>query len=113
MGAHNSSAEELRFLESQLQSILAQKQAIQMEINEVENALSEVKHSDEEVYKIVSGFMIRSEKKQVAHDLGERKKLLEMKIVAIEKQESLLEKNLEELRSDTDDEQDNTEKMNE
>lgn len=113
MGAHNSSAEELRFLESQLQGILAQKQAVQMEINEVENALSEVKHSDEEVYKIVSGFMIRSEKKQVAHELEERKKLLEMKISAIEKQESLLQKNLEEMDANLDDKHHKSEKINE
>ena len=90
--------EELRVLENQLQGFLMQKQAIQMELNEIDNALGEIKDSDGEVYKVVSGVMLKSEKKKLEKELGEKKKIAEMKIEAIEKQEKFLEEKARKLK---------------
>lgn len=89
--------QELSLLENQLQNFLIQRQSLQVEINEIENALSEIKKSDEEVYKIISGIMIKAEKRVLEKELKEKKELIELKISSIEKQEKIVEKNLSDL----------------
>ncbi len=83
--------EELQILEHNLQNILAQKQMLQVEMQEVENALSELKKTKDEAYKILSGVMIRAEKNELIKELEERKRLLNLRISSIEKQEKPLE----------------------
>lgn len=85
-------------LESQLQSFLAQKQTAEIELNEINNALEEIKNV-EEVYKITAGFMIRSDKIAVEKDLQEKKKVLDLRLESLEKQEKLLETKASQLRS--------------
>lgn len=94
--------DELKLLENHLQNILAQKQALQIEDNEIENALSEIKKSADDVYKVVSGFMIKSDKDSLSKELHEKKKIIEMKISAMEKQETLLEKNADDMKGEID-----------
>ena len=96
----NSKIEELQILQQQLQTILAQKQNIQIELQEIENALEELKNADDEVYKVFSGIMIRSEKKILSQDLEEKKKMIEMKIDSMEKQEKKLEKSVESISAE-------------
>ncbi|MBU0466313.1 MAG: prefoldin subunit beta [Nanoarchaeota archaeon] len=96
----NKKIEELQVLESHLQRILAQKQSVQIELNEIDNALEELKNSDEEAYKIVSGFMIKSTKDKLGNELKEKKKLFEMRMESVEKQEEIIEKNAEKLREE-------------
>tara|TARA_Y100000310_G_scaffold10531_1_gene11221 strand:+ start:105 stop:455 length:351 start_codon:yes stop_codon:yes gene_type:complete len=84
--------QELQILEQNLQNFLAQKQAIQSELNETLNALEELKNSGDEAYKIVSGIMIKSDKKTLSTELEEKKKLLDLRVSSIEKQEALIEK---------------------
>ncbi|MBU0760628.1 MAG: prefoldin subunit [Nanoarchaeota archaeon] len=91
---------ELQVLEGHLQSFMAQKQGVQIEFNEVNNAIEELKKSGEEVYKVVSGFMFKSTKEKLNAELGEKKKFLEMKIESMEKQEMLIEKDAEKLRGE-------------
>jgi prefoldin beta subunit len=82
--------EELQVLEQHLHSFLAQKQTVQVEVQEIENALNEVKNSKDDVYKMLSGIMIKAEKESLIGELDEKKKLLELRINSIEKQESIL-----------------------
>ncbi|MBS3088152.1 prefoldin subunit [Candidatus Pacearchaeota archaeon] len=96
----NKQIEEMQVLEHHLQTLLNQKQVVQIELNEIENALSELKNSDDEVYKFLSGIMIRSDKKTLNKELGERKKIAEMKIYSIEKQEKLIEGKSAELKKE-------------
>ncbi len=96
----NAKIEELQVLESQLQNFLAQKQAVQIEINEVDNALNELKDSGEEVYKIVSGFMIKTNKEKLEEELKDKKKFLDMKLKSMEKQEKLIESDASKLRAE-------------
>ena len=83
--------QELQFIEQQLQAFLAQKQSIQIELNEVLNAIEELSKTEEEVYKIVSGIMIKSNKEILEKELQEKKKLSELRISSIERQEKLIE----------------------
>lgn len=94
--------EELRILESQLQGFLAQKQSLQLEINEINNALNETKKTDGEIYKIVAGIMLRTGKMNVNKELNEKRKIIDAKISAMDKQEQILEKNSSDLRSEID-----------
>ena len=90
-------AAELQSLEGNLQNFLMQKQPFQMELNEINNAIEELKSSDGEVYKVISGIMLKSSKDKLVKELEEKKKISEMKIESIEKHEKLLEKNASEL----------------
>ena len=87
--------QELQILEQNLQSLLMQKQTIQMELNETLNAISDIKKSGEEVYKIVGGLMVRSEKSSLLSELEEKKKIFELRISSIEKQEKLFDEKAE------------------
>ncbi|MFH1802161.1 MAG: prefoldin subunit [archaeon] len=92
--------EELQILESHLQGFLAQKQAIQIELNEIDNALEELKKSDGEVYKITSGFLIKSDNDKVKKELDDKRKMLKMRDESMEKQEKLIEKDVLKLRDE-------------
>ena len=97
----NKKIEEIQVLEHHLQNLLAQKQSIQIELNEINNAIEELKKSDDEVYRIISGMMLKSDKKKLEKELLEKKKLAEMKIESIEKQEKLVENKSDELKKET------------
>lgn len=96
----NKKIEELQSIEAKMQNFLAQKQVAEIELNEVNNAIQEIKNTDDEVYKIISGIMIKSDKKKLNSELEGKKKMLEVKISVLEKQEKLLEKDSLDLRMD-------------
>jgi prefoldin beta subunit len=90
----------LQILEQNLQSILSQKQTFQAELNEIDNALNELKNYSSDVYKILSGIMIKTDKSLVLKELEDKKNISEIKISSIEKQESLLVKREKELKKE-------------
>lgn len=92
--------QELQTLEQNLQGLLYQKQAIQFELNETGNAISEIEKSDGEVYKILGGIMLKSNKESLAKELKEKKKLFDIRVSSIEKQEALIEKKIGVLRDE-------------
>ena len=92
--------QELQILEQNLQALLMQKQAFQIELNETLNAIKEVEKSSDEIYKIVGGVMLKSEKSKISNELDEKKKIIELRISSIEKQEALIEKRSDELKKE-------------
>src|SRR5437773_16322 len=98
----NKQIEELQLLETHLQSLLAQKQSFQIEANEINNALEELQKmpNNDEVYKISYGIMLKSPKDRVLKDLEEKKKLAGARISSMERQQSLIEKNIEKVREE-------------
>mgnify|MGYP001563638363 CR=1 FL=1 len=92
--------EVLRGLEMQLENMLMQRQTIQIELNESLNALEEVKKTKDDVFKILSGVMIKVDKEKAVKELEEKKKLAEMKVNSFEKQEKLLSEKAEKLRKE-------------
>jgi prefoldin beta subunit len=94
MSENSDSVNDLKFLEHNLQQFLAQKQALQIELNEIINALNELENSDEEVYRVLGPVMIKSEKSRLRPELEERKRLLDSRISSVEKQEELITKKI-------------------
>lgn len=91
--------QELQNIEQNLQVFLQQKQSMQVEENEVSNALLELeKESSDEVYKILSGIMIKSDKNSLISELKEKKSIINKRIEAVAKHDSLLQKKSDELR---------------
>lgn len=96
----NQKIQELQVFEQNLQHLLLEKQNIQIELNEVSQALEEVKKSSGEIYRVLSGVMLLADKKIVQGDLEERKKVLELRVKSLEKQESLVGERAQTLRSE-------------
>lgn len=92
--------QELQILEQNLQNLLMQKQAFQLELSETENALQEVSKTKDEVYKIAGQIMLRASKEDVEKDLKEKTQILNLRLNSIEKQESLFREKLEKIRKE-------------
>lgn len=90
--------QELQILEQNLQNLMMQKQAFQMEVSETESALVELEKNKDEVYKIVGNIMIKSSKEEIIKDLKQKKDLISLRLKAIESQERSLLENSEKLR---------------
>jgi len=92
--------QELQLLEQNLQNLLMQKQAFQMELNEVENALSETNKTKDEVYKIVGQIMLKADKSEILKDLKEKQDILALRVKSIEKQENSIREKLEKIKEE-------------
>ena len=81
-----------------LQSILAQKQQVEMENTESDRALEELQkaNDDEQVFKYAGSILIKSDKKILIEELEEKKELSKTKIIVLEKQEERLKVSLQE-----------------
>lgn len=90
----------LQQLQQTLQSILAQKQQLEIELLEIDRALSELEKvsDDAVVYKSVGSLLVMSEKKKVINDLKERKELANMRISVLGRQEERLRSQIKELQ---------------
>ena len=75
-----------------LQSILAQKQQVEMENKESERALEELQkaNDDDQVFKYVGSILIKSDKKTLIDDLEEKKELSKTQTTVLTKQEERL-----------------------
>lgn len=91
---------ELHGFEQNIHNLLIQKQAFQIELNETESALLEISKSKDDVFKLIGNIMIKANKKKIEDDLKKRKDLMSLRIKSIEKQESSLEKQAEELKEE-------------
>ena len=81
-----------------LQSILGQKQQVEMENTESDRALEELQkaNDDEQVFKYAGSILIKSDKKTLIEELEEKKELSKTKIIVLEKQEERLKNSLQE-----------------
>ena len=92
--------QELQMLEQNLQNLLMQKQAFQIELSETNAALGEIEKSGDEVFKIVGNIMIQAEKSKMIDELKEKQKVLDMRTNSLDKQESEMTSQLEKLRDE-------------
>lgn len=96
----NENIRNLQIIEQNMHNLMMQKQAFQMELAETNAALREVNNSTDDVYKIISQLMIKVRREEVKKELEEKKKLFDLRINAIEKQEKEFEKKADSLRQD-------------
>ncbi|EPA05428.1 prefoldin subunit beta [Candidatus Nitrosarchaeum limnium] len=81
-----------------LQSIMTQKQHLEMERLETDKALEELKKAadDDTVYKHAGSILIKSTKSELIADLEERKEMAKTRLTVLEKQESRIKESLKE-----------------
>lgn len=79
----------LQQLQQTLQSILAQKQQVDMEKSEVDQTIAELQKTAEGavIYKAIGSLLVKAEKPKVAEELVERKELLETRTTVLARQE--------------------------
>jgi len=91
----------LQQLQQTLQTVLAQKQQLELELTETEQALGEVEKTDETtpIYKSIGSLLVKAEKPKVTTELTERKELLNTRIGVLGKQEERLRTQAKELQT--------------
>jgi prefoldin beta subunit len=91
----------LQQVQQGLQSVLAQKQQLELELTETEQALSELTKMDEKaiIYKSIGSLLVKAEKGNVTTELTERKELLNTRIGVLGKQEERLRAQAKDLQS--------------
>ena len=92
--------QEIQILEQNLQNLLLQKQAFQMEISETRAAKKEIEMAGEDVFKIIGQLMIKSDKSRIKDELSNKEKLLDLRIKSFEKQETALIEKIDSLRKE-------------
>jgi prefoldin beta subunit len=82
----------LQQLQQTLQSVLAQKQQVEMEKTEVEQTIAELQKTldDAVIYKAAGSLLIKSEKAKITEELIERKELLSTRSTVLARQEERL-----------------------
>ena len=90
----------LQQLQQTLQGVMAQKQQLEIQLTEVEQAASELEKLDETavVYKSIGALLVRSEKNKVTTELTERKELGTMRVDVLAKQEERLRTQVKDLQ---------------
>jgi prefoldin beta subunit len=94
----NKEIQEMQILEQNLQNLLLQKQAFQMELSETQAALKEIENAGDEVFKIIGQLMIKTDKSKMKEELSNKEKILNLRTSAIENQEGTLTEQLDKLR---------------
>ena len=81
-----------------LQSIMAQKQQVEMDSAEADKALEELKKAgdDYQVFKHAGSILIKSTKKKLIEELEEKKELSKTQITVLSKQEERIKSSLQE-----------------
>jgi len=91
----------LQQLQQTLQSVLAQKQQVEIELTEIEQALGELQKTSDEVviYKAIGTLLVKAEKAKITVDLNERKELLNTRATVLGKQEERIRTQLKDLQA--------------
>jgi len=91
----------LQQLQQTLQTVLTQKQQLELELTETEQALSELEKVDENavIYKSVGSLLVKAEKVKVTTELNEHKELLNTRISVLGKQEERLRSQAKDLQA--------------
>jgi len=87
-------------IEAQLTSVVTQKTAILTQIREIERALTVLQSvsGDAAVYRNTGFVMVKVSKDEAVKDLENRKEELQIRLTSLEKMESMLKKQLDEVK---------------
>lgn len=90
----------LQQLQQTLQSVVTQKQQLELELNETGKAVSELEKSTDEtpVYKSVGSILVKSNRQVLLGELKERKELLTTRVTVLGKQEERTRERLKEVQ---------------
>lgn len=92
---------QLQQLQRNLQTILAQKQQVELESAETEQALTELGTLTKNavIYRSIGSLLVKSKKTKVEAELKERKELLNTRVEVLGKQEERLRSQLNQLQA--------------
>lgn len=84
-----------------LQAVLTQKQQLELELTDVEQALSELEKMTDKaiIYKSIGSLLVKSERPKITSELNERKELLNLRISVLGKQEERLRSQIKDLQT--------------
>jgi len=91
----------LQQLQQTLQTILAQKQQVEMEKTEVDQTLVELQKTTDEavIYKAIGSLLVKAEKAKVTEELNERKSLLDTRSTVMARQEERIRSQVKEAQT--------------
>ena len=91
----------LQQLQQTLQSVLAQKQQVDMEKTKVEQTIAELQKTadDAVVYKAAGSLLIKAEKPKITEELVEKKELLDTRSTVLNRQEERLRSQVKEAQT--------------
>jgi prefoldin beta subunit len=91
----------LQQLQQTLQTILAQKQQVEMEKTEVDQTLAELQKTadDSVIYKAIGSLLVKAEKAKVTEELNERKSLLDTRSTVMARQEERIRSQVKEAQT--------------
>jgi prefoldin, beta subunit, archaeal len=91
----------LQQLQQTLQSILAQKQQVEMEKTEVDQTIAELQKTADEavIYKAIGSLLVKAEKAKVNEELAERKSLLDTRSTVMARQEERIRSQVKEAQT--------------
>ncbi len=91
----------LQQLQQTLQSVMAQKQQVEMEQTEIEQTLNELQKTTDDaiIYKAIGSLLVKAEKAKVTVDLSERKELLTTRSTVLSRQEERLRSQAKEVQA--------------
>jgi len=91
----------LQQLQQTLQTVLTQKQQLELELTETEQALGELEKTDENaiIYKSIGSLLVKAQKATVTTELNERKELLNTRITVLGKQEERIRSQAKDLQT--------------
>jgi prefoldin beta subunit len=82
----NKDIEQLQLIEQNLQTYISQKQQFQSKLLEINSALTEIESSSDN-FKIIGNIMIKKNKEDLKTELDKKKKMVEVQLKSIKKQE--------------------------
>ena len=88
----------LQQLQQTLQTVLAQKQQVDMEKTEIEQTVAELQKTadDAVVYKATGSLLIKAEKAKITEELAEKKEMLDTRSTVLARQEERLRSQVKE-----------------
>ena len=86
---------ELQTFQQQTQTVLIQKESLNIQNMEIDRALEELKKTtNEDAYKAVGPILVKSTKKDLEKDLIERKETIDLRLKSLQKQEDRLKEKM-------------------
>ena len=90
----------LQQLQQTLQAVVYQRQQLEVESSEIDQALGELEKMDDNalVYKSIGSLLVKSERPKVLDELRDRKELLNTRILVLTRQRSRVEERMKSLQ---------------
>jgi len=90
----------LQQLQQTLEAVVSQKQQLELERSEIDNALAELEKmaDDAVIYRSIGALLVKTEKKKTVDELREKKELTETRITVLTRQQTRTEERVKELQ---------------